>query len=127
MRFSVEEQMLSVRGDDDEESFVAEVLDRSVPRSLASGTSPDREIDAVAPDELAIDFVGFLAQGDATGHVEPISLRDVRHSKLLDKPRQRGCFAVVRHRPTPSSCRLLWRVWRSMPPGLGNGEEGGAV
>src|SRR5262249_30215595 len=58
---------------------------------------PLREVNPVPLDELPVHIAGILPGGDAARDVKVVAVSEVADCKLLYKPRDRSCLAVVAH------------------------------
>jgi hypothetical protein len=97
-RFVGEEAVLAMRRQQHEQTAVPQIVHVGQAGPLPACPCPLRYIHAVPLDELAIDGGGILGRGNATGHMEPASVRDVRHRELLHEPLDRLRLTPV-HRP----------------------------
>src|SRR6516165_9785871 len=99
----VEKSVSAMCGENHKEPLKANVLQVRCSSLLPPRTSPLRDVDAVAGDDLVINDTRVLALGNAPNHVEEIPLAHEGHGQLLNESANRRCFRSVHHLLSPET------------------------
>jgi hypothetical protein len=95
----LEKGMFPVSGDQHEPILVAKILEVGKPCSFTPSPSRLRDAQGVFLNNPRIHSARVFSFGDLAGHVEKISVADVRHCKLLHESSDACCLTSVFHLP----------------------------
>jgi hypothetical protein len=98
---TLEELVPAFRRQQHEEPLVPQVLHVRQALLLPPAAGPLRDCDAVAFDQFRVHRGRILALRDRPGDVEPITVRDVRDSELLNESLDRCSNAPILHANLP--------------------------
>ncbi len=95
--FVVEEPASAVRGHEQEEPIMTNVVHVRHACALPVGPFFTRRRDAVLGHQLPVNFVRILSHRDGPGDVELVTMPQVLHGHLLNESLDRGCFTTILH------------------------------
>ena len=84
-RLRGEHQVMPVRGDQDEEAAMPEILNAGQPRLFSPQPGPTGEVHLIPLDELAVYLRSILVLGHLAGDIEPVSPAHIADGQLLDE------------------------------------------
>lgn len=93
--FALLENVLTVRSQNHEEFFVADVLQIRETLFLPSGSFPLLPCDAIPLNQFSVDVAWNLVVRNLAGHIPPLSSANVGNGQLLNETFQCRGFAFV--------------------------------